>query len=97
MTDTSGPLERIQTRQRLDEINEHILNGAGEVLEVPGKLSLVWNDPVYDVRRFLAVKAAGDDGILINGRRYPATETALKNGLVTCLDELGLRPGRGEA
>ena len=37
------------------------------------------------------------DGILINGRRYPATETALKNGLVTCLDELGLRPGRGEA
>ena len=97
MTETGGLLERIQTRQRLDEINEHVLNGAGEVLEAPGKLSLVWTDPVYDVRRFLAVKAAGDDGILINGRRYPATETALKNALVACLGELGLRPGRGEA
>ena len=97
MMDTGGPLERIQTRQRLDEINEHILNGVGEVLEAPGKLSLVWTDPVYDVRRYLAVKAAGDDGILINGRRYPATETALKNGLVTCLGDLGLRPGRGDS
>lgn len=97
MTETGGPLERIQTRQRLDEINDHILNGAGEISEAPGKLSLVWTDPVYDTRRFLAVKAAGDDGILINGRRYPATEAALKNGLIAWLGEMGLRPSQGEA
>lgn len=97
MTETGGPLEHIQTRQRLEEINNHVLNGLGEILEAPGKLSLVWTDPVYDVRRFLAVKAAGDDGILINGRRYPATDTDLKNGLIACLGELGLRPSRGEA
>ena len=81
------PLARIQTRRFLEEINQHILHGEGEILEIPGKLSLVWTDPVYDQKHYLAVKASGDDAILINGRRYPATERGLKDGLVACLKE----------
>ena len=81
------PLNTIQTRRFLEEINEHILHGAGEIMEVPGKISLIWTDPIYDEKRYLAVKASGSDQILINGRRYPATEDGLKQGLVTSLKE----------
>ena len=87
MSEPIDPLARLQTRRFLEEINQHLLHGEGEILEVPGKLSLVWTDPVYDQQRFLAVKAAGDDLILINGKRYPATERGLKDGLVACLKE----------
>lgn len=88
MVESSDPLERIQTRRHLEEINEFVLKGAGEILESPGKLSLVWTDPVYSLRRFLAVKAAGEDQVLINGRRYPATESGLQQGLRACLADL---------
>ncbi len=87
MSETSAPLELIQTRRYLQEINHHILHDEGEILQVPGKLSLVWTDPVRDIRRFLSVKVAGDDQIMINGRRYPATETGLRQGLRACLAE----------
>ncbi len=89
MSETSDPLAHLQTRRHLEEVNQHILHGAGEILETPGKLNLVWNDPVRDIRRFLSVKAAGEDQIMINGRRYPATESGLRQGLRACLAELG--------
>jgi hypothetical protein len=89
MSETSDPLAHIQTRHYLEEVNQHILHGAGEIHETPGKLNLVWNDPVRDIRRFLSVKAAGEDQIMINGRRYPATEAGLRQGLRACLAELG--------
>lgn len=89
MPDTSDHLEQIQTRRYLDEVNHHILHDAGEILESPGKLSLVWTDPVRDIQRFLSVKVAGEEQILINGRRYPATEAGLRQGLRSCLAELG--------
>lgn len=85
MTESSDPLQKIQTQQRLDEINEYILHGAGEIISVPGKLSLVWTDPTWGIKRFLSVKLAGEDQIMINGRRFPATEAGLKQGLVACL------------
>jgi len=85
---SSDPLARIDTRRFLEEINYFILHGAGEIVESPGKLSLVWPGPHGEGQRFLAVKPAGDDGILINGRRYPATEEGLKQGLRANLDEL---------
>ena len=78
----------LQCRKRLEEINEFILYGEGEIVEVPGKLSLVWTDPVYEIQRFLAVKAAGEESLLINGRRYPATAEGLKMGLRACLVDL---------
>jgi len=87
MIETSDPLARIQTRRYLAEVNQHILRGEGEILELPGKLSLVWTDPVRDMRRYLSVKVAGDDQIMINGRRYPATEAGLQQGLRACLAE----------
>lgn len=87
MSEPFDPLSHIQARRYLEEINDYILHGMGEIVEVPGKLSLVWTDPIHDQRRFLAVKAAGSDQVLINGRRYPATESGLKEGLVACLKE----------
>lgn len=87
MIEPSDPLQKIQTQLRLDEINEHILHGAGEIISAPGKLSLVWTDPTWEIKRFLSVKAAGEDQIIINGRRFPATEAGLKQGLVACLSD----------
>ena len=81
----SDPLERIQTRSHLEDVNQYVLHGAGEILQSPGKLSLVWLDPVTQVQRYLAVKLAGDEAILINGRRYPATREGLRQGLRECL------------
>ncbi len=88
MPDTSDPFRHIRARQRLEEVNEWILGGQGEILEAPGKLTLVWTDPVYDEQRYLAIKPAGEEDILINGRRYPATEAGLKQGLVDHLRAL---------
>ena len=88
MSETSDPLEMIQTRRYLEEVNHHILHDEGEILESPGKMSLVWTDQVRDTRRFLSVKVAGDAQIMINGRRYPATELGLRQGLRSCLAEL---------
>jgi len=88
MSETGDPLALIQTRRHLEEVNQHILYGVGEIHETPGKLNLVWNDPVRDMQRFLSVKAAGEGQILINGRRYPATEAGLRQGLRACLAEL---------
>ena len=82
------PLENINTRRHLEEVNEFILHGEGEILEVPGKISLVWTDPVLSMKRFLAVKVAGDDQILVNGRLYPATEIGLQQALRGCLADL---------
>jgi hypothetical protein len=89
MSEIPDLLASIQTRRHLEEINEYILHNLGEIVEVPGKISLVWTDPIYDQRRFLGVKAAGDEQIIINGRRYPATEEGLQQGLVSCLKEQG--------
>ncbi len=88
MSETGDPLARIQARRYLAEVNQHILRGEGEILESPGKLSLVWTDSALDTRRYLSVKAAGEDQIIVNGRRYPATESGLQQGLRACLAEL---------
>mgnify|MGYP005830267573 CR=1 FL=1 len=77
----SDPLERIQTRRHLEDINQYVLQGAGEIRQSPGKLSLVWLDASAQAQRYLAVKPAGDEAILINGRRYPATREGLRQGL----------------
>lgn len=87
---SSDPLENLQVRRYLDEINTHILHGEGEIVAAPGKLTLVWHDLVYDMQRYLAVKPAGDDQILVNGRRYQASEAALKRALKLCLAEMQL-------
>lgn len=84
----SDPLNRIQARRYLEDVNQYILQGDGEILEVPGKLSLVWTDPVTSLKRYIAVKPAGEDGILVNGRRYPATEPGLQQALRACLAEM---------
>ncbi len=88
MNETSDPLALIQTRRHLEEVNAFILHGEGEIVEVPGKLSLVWTDPVTDMRCFLSIKAAGDEEVFVNGRRYPATEAGLRQGLRACLAEI---------
>ena len=88
MPDKSDPFSHIRARQHLEEVNEWILGGQGEILEVPGKLTLVWTDPVYDEQRYLAIKPAGEEDILINGRRYPTTEDGLKHGLRAYLSGL---------
>ena len=88
MAHAYSPLERIQVRRHLEQINQYLLRGAGEISEAPGKISLVWIDPKYDEPRFLAVKAAGDDGILVNGRRYDASEEDLQRGLRSNLKEM---------
>ncbi len=85
MSEISDPLANIQTRRYLEEVNAHILHGEGEIIELPGKYSLVWTDPARDLRRFLSVKVAGEDQIMVNGRRYPATESGLQQGLRACL------------
>lgn len=88
MLENSDPLAHIDARRHLEEINHFLLQDAGEIIEVPGKLSLVWTDLVRGQQRFLAVKAAGDDLILINGRRYPATEAGIKQGLRAYLESI---------
>lgn len=90
--DSGDPLETIQARRCLDEINAFILHGAGEIVSAPGKISLVWHDPAYDAQRYLAIKPAGDDQVMVNGRRYPASEAGLKRGLKLCLAEMQLIP-----
>lgn len=87
-TPDSPLIERINVRLYLNDINHYILHDAGEIMESPGKLSLVWTDSLWNIRRYLSVKLSGDNHILINGKRYPATEEALKQGLITCLKEL---------
>lgn len=86
--DAADPLERIQVRRYLSEVNQFLLHNEGEIMESPGKVSLVWTDPLFDIKRYLSVKASGVDQILVNGKRYPATETGLKEGLVSCLKDL---------
>jgi hypothetical protein len=88
MSVTDDPLVHIQIRYHLEQVNQHILHGLGEIRESPGKLSLVWTDPVRDMRRFLSVKITGEEIILVNGRRYPATTAGLRQGLRACLSEL---------
>jgi hypothetical protein len=88
MPDSQGSLERIQTRRHLEDVNAYILHNEGEIVEAPGKLSLVWTDSTWNIKRFLAVKAAGEQEILVNGRRYPATEAGLRQGLRACLAAL---------
>ena len=88
MSETSDPLAQVQARRCLEEVNEWILHGAGEIIEAPGKISLVWEDARSSLRRFLAVKTTGNDRLLINGRPFPATEAGLKQGLVACLSDL---------
>ncbi len=88
MADTDNLLARIQARRHLDDINHYILHDEGEIITAPGKLSLVWTDPALQSQRFLSVKAAGADQILINGRRYPASESGLQQGLKACLTDL---------
>ena len=88
MSESSDPLVDIQTRRYLEEVNQYILHGEGEILESPGKLSLVWKDPSSDTQRFLSVKAAGEKQIFINGRRYPASQAGLRQGLRACLAEI---------
>lgn len=87
-TSDSSLIERIKVRLYLNEINHYILHDAGEIIESPGKLSLVWTDPLWNIKRYLSVKLSGENQLLINGKRYPATEESLKQGLVTCIKEL---------
>jgi hypothetical protein len=76
-----------KAKRWLEEINQYILHGEGEIREVPGKISLVWTDEDENAQRFLAVKPAGDHEILINGRRFPATEADVKKGLLSLLQK----------
>jgi hypothetical protein len=85
MTETADLFTQIQVRRRLEEINEFILHGEGEIVEASGKISLIWTDNDVETQRFLAIKPAGENEILINGRRYPATEQDLKKGLLSLL------------
>jgi hypothetical protein len=84
-TDSADLLERIQTRKYLEELNHYLLHDEAEFIEAPGKLGLVWVDPLFNVKRYLSVKAADGNQILINGRRHPATEKDLQRGLIACL------------
>ena len=88
MDDTNQILARIQTRRHLEDINHYVLHDEGQIMAAPGKLSLVWTDPALQSQRFLSVKAAGADQILVNGRRYPASEAGLQQGLKACLASL---------
>lgn len=88
MAQANDPLGRIRVRQHLEQINHFLLHDQGEISEAPGKFTLVWSDPKYGEPRYLAVKAAGDDGVLINGRRYPASEGALQQGLRSNIKEI---------
>lgn len=78
-------LDEIQAFRFLQEVNHYILHNEGEILTAPGKISLVWTDPRSAVKRFLSVKIASDQQVLINGRRYPATVAGLKQGLAASL------------
>lgn len=88
MPEEGNVFETIQARQRLEEVNHFILHNEGEIMVSPGKISLIWVDMTWDIKRFLAIKLASDQQILVNGRRFPATEAGLKQGLVTCLSEM---------
>lgn len=88
MTHYSDPLEGVQARRHLEEINRFLLHGEGEIIDAPGKLSLVWTDALWNAQRFLSVKAAGDEILLINGRRYPASAEGLRAGLRAALVEI---------
>jgi hypothetical protein len=82
MISHSDPLARVQARRYLEELNHHILMDEGEIVELPGKISLVWTPRGSQYQRFLAVKSAGETEININGRRYPATVDGVKKGLL---------------
>jgi hypothetical protein len=88
MPEGNDVFEIIQARRYLEEVNNYILHNEGEIMVSPGKISLVWTDSNWNIKRFLAVKMASDEQILINGRRYPATENGLKQGLVACLADM---------
>lgn len=89
--ETGDVLKQIQARRYLEEVNTYILHGAGEILELPGKISLIWSDPDRQLKQFLAVKAAGSDEIFVNGRRCPATEEGLKQALRKSLSDSHFR------
>ena len=88
MAEEADVFETIQAQRYLEEVNNFILHNEGEIMFSPGKMSLVWVDVTWNIKRFLAIKLASDQQILVNGRRYPATEAGLKQGLVACLSEL---------
>lgn len=85
---TPGQIENLQARKYLEEINRFILHGEGEIHESPGKISLVWEAASGQGSRFLSIKLAGDNDLNINGRRFPASEAGLKQGLVTMMREI---------
>ncbi len=88
MSLTGNLLDQIRARHYLEDVNEYILHGEGEIHEAPGKLSLVWTDPVWNLPRFLSIKPAGEAQILINGRRFPASEAGVQQGLRACIKDL---------
>jgi hypothetical protein len=88
MQESADLLESIHTEHLLKEVNHYILGDAGEIMHSPGKVTLVWTDPLWEIKRYLAVKVSGADAVLINGRRYPATIEGLQQGLVACLKDI---------
>jgi hypothetical protein len=87
MVESSDPLQKVHARRLLEEINHFILHHDGEILEAPGKLSLVWYAENREQQRFISLKPAGENELYINGRRYPAMEQEVKKGLLAALSD----------
>lgn len=85
MPDNHPLFTRLHVKRWLEEINQFILKGQGEIIEVPGKISLVWTDVIFDQQRYIAIKPAGDEEVMINGRRFLANEPEVKKGIIALL------------
>lgn len=77
-------LQEIKTRTYLEQINYRVVKNKGHIMEKPLSFELHWPSG----RDKIVVKAIDAETISINGTTYPASEAALKQGLIACLQAM---------
>lgn len=81
-------LETLGVRALVEQINQFILHGRGEIDEAPGSIRLSW--PKASGQGELLLEGRGEQTILINQQPCPAILSTVQEHLVAALKEIGL-------
>jgi hypothetical protein len=81
-------LETLGVRALVEQINQFILHGRGEIEEAPGSIRLSW--PKASGQGELLLEGRDEQTILINQQPCPANLSTVQGRLVAALKEIGL-------
>lgn len=79
-------LAEVGASQLLDQVNDHVLKGMGDISAAKGAIRIIWSDPLDEtVKRGIMIRVQDANTLLINGQPFPATPQGAKEGLISCL------------